>query len=104
MALQLSFFFIAHLPSRSRDCHAKPEVHLHDIYNHRYSQPGTDRTRDRPQRGVFATRSPHRPNPVSLHTVELPEGRENVLRIRGMDATDVTPFPEIKPHARERGG
>src|SRR5574341_901374 len=46
---------------------------------------------DRPQRGVFSTRSPHRPNPLSLHTVELLEVRGNVLRVRGMDAIDGTP-------------
>ncbi len=54
---------------------------------------------DRPERGVFSTRSPHRPNPVSLHTVELREVRGNVLRVRGMDAIDGTPVVDIKPHS-----
>ncbi len=54
---------------------------------------------DRPERGVFSTRSPHRPNPVSLHTVELLEVRGNVLRVRGMDAVDGTPVVDIKPHS-----
>lgn len=54
---------------------------------------------DRPERGVFSTRSPHRPNPISLHTVELLEIRGNVLRVRGMDAVDGTPVIDIKPHA-----
>ena len=52
----------------------------------------------RPVRGVFATRSPHRPNPVSLHTVQLLEIRGNVLRVKGMDAVDGTPVVDIKPH------
>lgn len=56
---------------------------------------------DRPERGVFSTRSPHRPNPVSLHTVELLEIRGNVLRVRGMDAIDGTPVIDIKPHSPE---
>jgi len=56
---------------------------------------------DRPERGVFSTRSPHRPNPVSLHTVELLEIRGNILRVRGMDAIDGTPVIDIKPHAPE---
>jgi L-fuculose-phosphate aldolase len=56
---------------------------------------------DRPMRGVFSTRSPHRPNPISLHTVELLEVRGNVLRVRGMDAIDGTPVLDIKPHAPE---
>ncbi len=54
---------------------------------------------DRPERGVFSTRSPHRPNPISLHTVELLEVRNNVLRVRGMDAIDGTPVLDIKPHS-----
>ncbi|GAB4373199.1 MAG: tRNA (N6-threonylcarbamoyladenosine(37)-N6)-methyltransferase TrmO [Deltaproteobacteria bacterium] len=52
-----------------------------------------------PLRGVFSTRSPHRPNPISLHTVELLELRGTTLRVRGMDAIDGTPVIDIKPHA-----
>ncbi len=59
---------------------------------------------DRPERGVFSTRSPHRPNPISLHTVELLEVRGNVLRVRGMDAIDGTPVLDIKPHSPELDG
>lgn len=59
---------------------------------------------DRPERGVFSTRSPHRPNPVSLHTVDLLEVRGNVLRVRGMDAIDGTPVIDIKPHSPELDG
>ena len=54
---------------------------------------------DRPERGVFSTRSPHRPNPVSLHTVELLGIDGAVLRVRGMDAIDGTPVIDIKPHS-----
>ncbi|OGP21464.1 MAG: tRNA (N6-threonylcarbamoyladenosine(37)-N6)-methyltransferase TrmO [Deltaproteobacteria bacterium GWA2_65_63] len=69
---------------------------------------GADRTRlkvhprsqeDRPERGVFSTRSPHRPNPLSLHTVTLLSVVGNVLRVRGMDAIDGTPVVDIKPHS-----
>ena len=52
---------------------------------------------DRPERGVFSTRSPHRPNPISLHTVTLLSVAGNVLRVRGMDAIDGTPVVDIKP-------
>lgn len=58
----------------------------------------------RPARGVFATRSPHRPNPISLHTVELLEIRGTVLRVRGLDAVDGTPVLDIKPHDPELDG
>ncbi len=57
-----------------------------------------------PARGVFSTRSPHRPNPVTLHTVELLEVRGTVLRVRGMDAIDGTPVIDIKPHSPELDG
>jgi tRNA (Thr-GGU) A37 N-methylase len=57
-----------------------------------------------PERGVFSTRSPHRPNPVSLHTVALLSIDRNVLRVRGMDAIDGTPVVDIKPHSPELDG
>ena len=57
-----------------------------------------------PERGVFSTRSPHRPNPVSLHTVTLLSIEGNVLRVRGMDAVDGTPVVDIKPHSPELDG
>ena len=58
------------------------------------STPPTD---DRPH-GVFATRSPRRPNPIGLTVVEL-LGRENRrLRVRGVDMLDGTPVLDIKPY------
>ena len=57
-----------------------------------------------PERGVFSTRSPHRPNPVSLHTVALLSIEGNVLRVRGMDAIDGTPVIDIKSHSPELDG
>jgi tRNA (adenine37-N6)-methyltransferase len=52
---------------------------------------------DRPH-GVFATRSPRRPNPIGLTVVEL-LGREGpVLRVRGIDMLDGTPILDIKPY------
>ena len=59
---------------------------------------------DRPERGVFSTRSPHRPNPISLHTVDLLGIRGNVLQVRGMDAIDGTPVLDIKLHSPELDG
>jgi tRNA-Thr(GGU) m(6)t(6)A37 methyltransferase TsaA len=56
------------------------------------------------ERGVFSTRSPHRPNPLSLHTVTLISIAGNVLRVRGMDAIDGTPVIDIKPHSPELDG
>ena len=58
---------------------------------------GTPPTDDRPH-GVFATRSPRRPNPIGLTVVELlgREGRN--LRVRGVDMLDGTPILDIKPY------
>jgi tRNA (adenine37-N6)-methyltransferase len=48
--------------------------------------------------GVFATRSPRRPNPIGLTTVEL-RRREGVeLYVRGVDMLDGTPILDIKPY------
>ncbi|HEY1159871.1 MAG TPA: tRNA (N6-threonylcarbamoyladenosine(37)-N6)-methyltransferase TrmO [Terracidiphilus sp.] len=48
--------------------------------------------------GVFATRSPRRPNPIGLTVVEL-LGREGTsLRVRGVDMLDGTPVLDIKPY------
>lgn len=53
--------------------------------------------------GVFATRSPVRPNPIGVTVVKLLERRENVLKVLGLDAYDSTPVLDIKPYLR-RGG
>ena len=47
--------------------------------------------------GVFATRSPDRPNPVGLHRVTIRSIRKNRLRIGPIEAIDGTPVIDIKP-------
>lgn len=56
--------------------------------------PRGDRTK--PLRGVFSTRSPQRPNPVSLQTVEVTSIRGTVIEVVGLDAVDYTPLLDIK--------
>ncbi|MCD6520874.1 MAG: tRNA (N6-threonylcarbamoyladenosine(37)-N6)-methyltransferase TrmO [Anaerolineae bacterium] len=51
-----------------------------------------------PKRGVFALRSPHRPNPLGLTTVRLRQVRGNILKVDGLDAWDGTPVLDIKPY------
>jgi tRNA-Thr(GGU) m(6)t(6)A37 methyltransferase TsaA len=51
--------------------------------------------------GVFATRSPNRPNPVGICVVELLERSERLLRVRGMDALDGSPLVDIKPYSSQ---
>lgn len=50
--------------------------------------------------GVFATRSPHRPNPIGLTLVRLLSKRGRTLTVEGLDAYDGTPVLDIKPHDR----
>jgi len=58
---------------------------------------GVPPTDDRPH-GVFATRSPRRPNPIGLTVVELLGREGNRLRVRGIDMLDGTPILDIKPY------
>jgi tRNA-Thr(GGU) m(6)t(6)A37 methyltransferase TsaA len=58
---------------------------------------GTPPIDDRPH-GVFATRSPRRPNPIGLTVVELLGREGNSLRVRGVDMLDGTPMLDIKPY------
>ena len=53
--------------------------------------------RHRPLTGVFATRSPDRPNPLGLHPVTVREVTKNRLRIGPIEAIDGTPVVDIKP-------
>ena len=48
--------------------------------------------------GVFATRSPHRPNPIGLSVVELVEIKADGLIFAGVDLVDGTPILDIKPY------
>lgn len=52
---------------------------------------------NRPLTGVFATRSPDRPNPVGLHRVSVLEVTEQNLRIAPLEAINGTPIIDIKP-------
>lgn len=53
---------------------------------------------DTVERGVFATRSPLRPNHIGLSIVELLEVRGCLVRVRGIDILDGTPLLDIKPY------
>ena len=58
---------------------------------------GTPPSDDRPH-GVFATRSPRRPNPIALTVVELLRREGTRLHVRGVDMLDGTPILDIKPY------
>ncbi|HSN89542.1 MAG TPA: tRNA (N6-threonylcarbamoyladenosine(37)-N6)-methyltransferase TrmO [Thermoanaerobaculia bacterium] len=58
-------------------------------------RPRSDRRR--PLTGVFATRSPDRPNPLGLHTVTVRAIDGNRLLIGPIEAIDGTPVVDVKP-------
>ncbi|MEV0981897.1 tRNA (N6-threonylcarbamoyladenosine(37)-N6)-methyltransferase TrmO [Streptomyces sp. NPDC049915] len=51
----------------------------------------------RPLTGVFATRSPDRPNPIGLHTVRVLTVSGTRIHVRNLEAIDGTPILDIKP-------
>jgi len=58
---------------------------------------------NRPLTGVFATRSPDRPNPLGLHQVTVRQIVKNKLLIGPIEAIDGTPVVDIKPILCQRG-
>jgi len=62
-----------------------------------YELIGKPPTDDR-EHGVFATRSPYRPNPIAITTVELLRRQGPVLYVRGVDMLDGTAILDIKPY------
>jgi tRNA-Thr(GGU) m(6)t(6)A37 methyltransferase TsaA len=51
--------------------------------------------------GLFATRSPNRPNPIGFSVVELIEINGNRLKVKGLDALEGTPLLDMKPYLPE---
>jgi tRNA (adenine37-N6)-methyltransferase len=59
------------------------------------ARPPSDESRPH---GVFATRSPRRPNPIGLTVVELLRRDGTSLHVRGVDMLDGTPVLDVKPY------
>jgi tRNA-Thr(GGU) m(6)t(6)A37 methyltransferase TsaA len=55
---------------------------------------------NRPITGVFATRSPERPNPIGLHGVTIEAVDEDGITVRNLEAINGTPVLDIKPVLR----
>jgi len=53
------------------------------------------------EHGVFATRSPNRPNPIGFSVVELLEKNGRFLKVLGLDAIDGTPLLDLKPYSSD---
>lgn len=81
--------------------------HIYVIYHLHQAAPFDPRTdlvkrprgrADLPLAGVFARRSPHRPNPIAVTIVRLLGVNQNILTVKGLDALDGTPVLDIKPY------
>jgi tRNA-Thr(GGU) m(6)t(6)A37 methyltransferase TsaA len=68
----------------------KPELFIHPRGNEKV-----------PKTGLFATRTPHRPNPIGLTVVKLLKHRGSSLEVEGLDAWDGTPILDIKPYTKK---
>lgn len=56
---------------------------------------------DDKESGVFANRSPSRPNSIGLTLVELVKVEGNILHVKGLDAINETPVLDIKPYIKD---
>jgi len=57
-----------------------------------------------PKKGIFATCSPARPNPVLVTAVKLLGRNDNVLKVQGLEAIDGSPVIDIKPYMQSYHG
>ncbi|NOZ06808.1 MAG: tRNA (N6-threonylcarbamoyladenosine(37)-N6)-methyltransferase TrmO [Chloroflexi bacterium] len=73
-------------------------MHQHEQGRGEVLQIHPERREDLPLRGVFATRTPRRPNPLGMTVVQLLQREGNVLRVRGLDAYTCSPVVDIKPY------
>lgn len=53
---------------------------------------------ENPIRGVFATRSQYRPNPIAATVADIVSVEDNIIYVTGLDAQDGSPVLDIKPH------
>jgi len=74
-------FWLHEIPLRSRKLRVRPQGRA-----------------DFREVGVFATRSPHRPNPIGLTLVRLLSKRGRRLTVKGLDAYNGTPVLDLKPY------
>src|SRR6202042_3087805 len=67
--------------------------HLNDGWRPKVLPP-----RSKVRRGVFSTRSPHRPSPIGMSVVKLVRVEGLTVHVRGVDMIDGTPVLDIKPY------
>jgi len=73
-------------------------MHKSPAWDTSMSKTHPQRRTDLPLVGIFATRSPVRPNPIGVTVVELLGRKDNILTVKGLDTVDNTPVLDIKPY------
>lgn len=71
---------------------------LHGIHGQIHLHVHPENRQDLPEVGIFATRTPWRPNPIGLQVVELVAREGNVLTVRGLDALNGSAVLDVKPY------
>ncbi len=72
--------------------------HLHRVAEYELQlHPGHDP--QRPRRGVFATRSQYRPNPIGATVAQILSVADNIVTVTGLDAQDGSPLLDLKPYS-----
>ena len=71
-------------------------LHKSEGYNLMVKTPWEEK-----KHGVFATRSPNHPNPLGYSVVKLIGKKNNILKVKGLDAIDGTPVIDIKPYIKK---
>lgn len=71
---------------------------LHRIKGEISAHVHPENRQELPAVGLFATRTPYRPNPIGLQVVELISREGNILTVRGLDALNGSPVLDIKPY------
>lgn len=72
--------------------------HLHKIQGHALSvRPFLDTS----ERGIFATRSPRRPNPIGISVLRVLSVAGNLVELENVDILDQTPVLDIKPYVAD---
>ena len=74
--------------------------HLIDPHRRKLKKVHPMGRRDLPLKGIFATCSPARPNPVLVSAVPLIARKANVLAVKGLEALDGSPIVDVKPYSK----
>jgi tRNA-Thr(GGU) m(6)t(6)A37 methyltransferase TsaA len=96
--IEIAHEFAAGLQDLEGFSHLILLCHLHQMQGYDLTVRSFIEGPDGPLRGIFATRSPKRPNPIGLTVVRLHAVEGAMLTISGIDLLDGTPLLDIKPY------